>query len=102
MDGTSLIDFKPKMKTSYLHMGIIRMIKSRRMRWAGHVARMDAYRILVGQPEGNIYHWEDRDVGWPTMYLRDIGWDFVDWIYLAQVRDHWRALVNTVMNIRIP
>jgi hypothetical protein len=84
------------------------MIKSRRMRWAGHIARMGskstAYRILVGNPE------EKRPLGRPRrrwvdnikMDLREIGWDGVDWIDLAQDRDQWRALVNVVMNLRIP
>jgi hypothetical protein len=87
---------------------IIRMIKSRKMRWAGHVARMgetrNAYRILVGKPEGK------RPLGIPRrrwvdnikMDLREIGWDGVDWNELAQDRDQWRALVNTVMNPRVP
>jgi hypothetical protein len=84
-----------------------RMIKSRRMRWAG-VAQMgekrNAYRILVGKPEGK------RPLGRPRyvwvnnikMDLRGIGWDGMDWINLAQDRDQWRALVNTVMNLRVP
>jgi hypothetical protein len=84
------------------------MIKSRRMRWEGHVARMgekiNAYRIFVGKPEGK------RPLGRPRrrwvdnikMDLREIGWDGVDWIDLAQDRDQWRALVNTVMNLRAP
>jgi hypothetical protein len=92
----------------YSSPNIIRMIKSRRMRWAGHVARMgerrNAYRILVGKPERR------RPLGRPRcrwvdnikMDLRDIGWDDVDWVDLAQDRDQWRALVNTVMNLRVP
>jgi hypothetical protein len=80
------------------------MIKSRRMRWAGHVARMgeprNAYRILVGNPKGK------RPLGRPRrrwvdnikMDLSEIGWDGMDWIGLAQDRDKWRALVYTVMN----
>jgi hypothetical protein len=84
------------------------MIKSRKMRWAGHVARMgekrNAYRILVGKPEGK------RPLGRPRrrwvdnikMDLREIGWDGRDWIDLAQDRDQCRALVNTVMNLRVP
>jgi hypothetical protein len=87
---------------------IIRMIKSRRMRWTGNVARkeakMNAYRILVGKPEGK------RPLGRPTrrwvdnikINLRDIGLDGKDWIDLAQDRDQWRAVVNTVMNLRFP
>jgi hypothetical protein len=84
------------------------MIKSRRMRWAGHVARMgekrDAYRILLGNPEGK------RPLGRPRcrwvsnikMDLREIGWDGMDWIGLAQNRNQWMALVNTVINLRVP
>jgi hypothetical protein len=64
----------------------------------------NAYRILVGKPEGK------RPLGRPRrrwvdnskMFLREIGWDGVDWIELAQNRDQWRALVNTVINILVP
>jgi hypothetical protein len=84
------------------------MMKSRRLRWAGHVARMGekriAYRILVGNPEGK------RPLGRPRrrwvdnikMDLREIGWNGSDWMDLAQNRDQWRALMNTVMNFRVP
>jgi hypothetical protein len=84
------------------------MMKSRRMRWARYIARMGAkskaYRILVGKLE------RKRPLGRPRgrwadnikMYLREIGWGGMDWIYLVQNRDHWRALVNTVMNLRVP
>jgi hypothetical protein len=83
------------------------MMKSRRMRWAGHVARMgetrNPYRILVGKPEGK------RPLGRPRrrwvnnmkIDITEIGWDGVDWIDLAQDMDQWRALVNTVMNLRV-
>jgi hypothetical protein len=78
------------------------MIKSRRMRWAGHVARMgdkrNADRILVGKPEGKRHRWVDNI----KMDLREIGIDDIDWIDLAQDRDQWRALLNTVMNLRVP
>jgi hypothetical protein len=92
----------------YSSPSIIRMIEARRMRWAGHVARMgekrNAYSILVGKPEGK------RPLGRPRRRwvdniktdLRVIGWDGMDWINLAQDRDQWRALVNTVMNLRVP
>jgi hypothetical protein len=92
----------------YSSPSIIRMIKSRRMRWAGPGARMEdkrnAYRLLLEYTEGK------RPLGKPRstwadnikMDLREIGWDSGDWIDLAQDRDHWRALVNTVMNLRAP
>jgi hypothetical protein len=63
-----------------------------------------AYRILVEKPEGKRplgrpgHRWEDNI----RMDLRDIGWSGMDWIDLAQSRDQWRALVNTVMNLRVP
>jgi hypothetical protein len=78
------------------------------MRWARLVARMgekrNAYRIFVGNPEGK------RSLGRPRrrwvdnikMDLREIGWDGMDWVDLAQDRDQWRALVNTVLNLRVP
>jgi hypothetical protein len=84
------------------------MIKSRRIRWAGHVARMgekrNAYRILVGNPEGK------RPLGRPgrrwvdniKMDLREIGCDGMNWIGLTLNRDRWMALVNTAMNPRVP
>jgi hypothetical protein len=86
---------------------IIRQIKSRRMRWAGYVARMgegrNVYRVLVGKPEGKRplgrprRRWEDGI----KMDLREIGWGGVEWIHLAQDRDRWRAVVNAVMNLRV-
>jgi hypothetical protein len=84
------------------------MLESRRMRWAGHVTRIaekrNAYRILVGKPEG------ERPLGRPrhrrvdniTMNLREIGWDGIDRFGLAEDREQWRALVNTVMNLPVP
>jgi hypothetical protein len=93
-----------KLHNLYCSPSIIRIIKSRRMRWAGHVARMgekrNAYRILVGKPEGKRplgrprRRWEDNI----RMDLREIGWGGMDWIDLAQDRDQWRALVN----LRVP
>jgi hypothetical protein len=86
----------------YSSPNIIRKIKSRRMRWAGHVARMgetrNVYRVLVGKPEGK------RPLRRPRrkMDLREIGWDGMDRIELAQDREQCRTLVNTVMNIRVP
>jgi hypothetical protein len=92
----------------YSSPSIIRMIKSRRMRWAGHVAGMgekrNAYRLLVGMPEGKrpLGRLRRRRVDNIKMDPREIGWDFMDWIDLAQDRDQWRALVNAVMNFRVP
>jgi hypothetical protein len=84
-----------------------RQIKSRRMRWAGHVARIGeeskVYRVLVGKPEGKRprgrprRRWEDG----VRMDLMEIGWGNVDWIQLAQDKDRWRALINTAMNLRV-
>jgi hypothetical protein len=84
------------------------MIKSRKMRWTGHAARMgekrNAYRILVGKPEGKrpLGRSRRRRVDSIKMDLRGIGWDGMDWIDVAQDSDQWRALVNTVMNLRVP
>jgi hypothetical protein len=87
---------------------IIRIIKSRRMRWAGHVARMgekrNAYRSLVGKPEGKRplgrprHRWMDNI----RMDLGEVGWGDVDWIGVAKDRNRWRALVNSVLNLRVP
>ena len=84
------------------------MIKSRRMRWAGHVARMAErrvlYRVLVWRPECRSplerprRRWEDNI----KMDLQEGGWGIMDWIDLAQDKDRWRALVNLVMNLRVP
>jgi hypothetical protein len=86
---------------------IIWVIKSRRLRWAGHVARMGegrgAYRILVGRPEGRN-HLEDPGVD-GKIILKWIfkNWDGgMNWIDMAQDRDRWRALVSAVMNLRVP
>jgi hypothetical protein len=90
----------------YSSPSIVRVIKARRMRWAGHVARMGevrgAYIILVGRSEGRRplgrprLRWEDNI----KIDLRE-GFGDVDWIHLAQDRGRWRALVNTVMNLRV-
>jgi hypothetical protein len=91
----------------YSSPSIVRVIKARRMRWAGHVARMGeargVYNILVGRPEGRRplgrprRRWEDNI----RIDRREIGFGDVDWIHWAQDRDRWRALVNTVMNLRV-
>jgi hypothetical protein len=77
------------------------------MRWAGHVASMEeiriAFRILVWKPKGKRplgirrHRWEDNI----KIDLRDIGWEVVGLIHLAQDRDQWRAVVNTVMDLRV-
>ncbi|KAJ4439738.1 hypothetical protein ANN_07866 [Periplaneta americana] len=87
---------------------IIRNIKSGRLRWAGHVARMgesrNAYRMLVGRLEGKRplgrprRWWEDNI----KMDLREVGYDDRDWINLAQDRGRWRAYVRAAMNLRVP
>ncbi|KAJ4431604.1 hypothetical protein ANN_20203 [Periplaneta americana] len=92
----------------YSSLDIIRNITSRRLRWAGHVARMgesrNAYRVLVGRPEGKRplgrprRRWEDNI----KMDLREVGYDDRDWIDLAQDRDRWRAYVRAAMNLRVP
>jgi len=84
------------------------VIKSRRMRWAGHVAcmgeRRGIYRVLVGKPEGKRplgrprCKWEDNI----KMDLWEVGCGGMDWIDMAQDRDRWWALVNVVMNVRVP
>jgi hypothetical protein len=91
----------------YSSPSVIRIIKSRRMRWAGHVARMgekrNACRLLVGKPEGR------RPLGGPRrrwvhnirMDLGEVGWGDVDWIGMAQDRNRWRAVVNSVLNLRV-
>jgi hypothetical protein len=92
----------------YCSPNIVRVIKSRRMRWAGHVARMGeergVYRVLVGKPEGR------RPLGRPRrrwvdnirMDLHEVGCGYTDWIGLAQDRDRWRTLVSAVMNLGVP
>ena len=92
----------------YSSPNIVRVIKSRRMRWAGHVARMDeergVYRVLVGKLEGR------RPLGRPRrrlvdnikMDLQEVRCVYMDWIGLAQDRDRWWTLVSAVMNLWVP
>jgi hypothetical protein len=100
---------KKELRDLYSLPSIIRIIKSRRKTgWAGQVARMgekrNAYRLLVGNPEGM------RPLGRPRrrwvdnirMDLGEVGWGDVDWIGVAPDRDRWRALVNSVLNLRVP
>jgi hypothetical protein len=92
----------------YSSPNIVRMIKSRRMRWTGHVARMgeerSVYRVLVGRPEGKRplrrprRRWQDNI----TLDLREMGIDGANWIHVAQDRVQWRAFVNTVVNLGVP
>jgi hypothetical protein len=105
--------FKKKLHNDELHSlysssNIVRVIKSRRMRWAGHVARVGegrgVYRVLVGRPEGkrplgrHRRWWEDNI----KLDLREIRIDVANWIRLAQDRVQWRAFVNTLMKLRVP
>ena len=86
----------------------VRLIKCRRLRWAGHVARMvegrGVHKVLVGKPEGKRplgrprRRWEDNI----KMDLEEVGRSGGDWMDLAQDRDRWRALVSMVMNFRVP
>jgi hypothetical protein len=87
---------------------MLRVIRSRRMRWAGHVARIGekrgVYRVLVGKPEGKRpcrrprLRWEDNI----KMGLQEVECGGVDWMELVQDRDRWRALLNAAMNLRVP
>ena len=95
---------------SYLYSLLknVRVVKSRRMRWAGHVARMGegrgVHRVLVGKPEGKRllgrprHRWENNI----KIDLQEVGGGCGDWMDLAQDRDRWRALVSTVMNFWVP
>jgi hypothetical protein len=91
----------------YSPQNIFRVIKSRRMRWTGHVARIGegrgACKILVGRSEGRRplgrprRRWEDNI----KVDLQEVGWEGMDWIELVYDRDRWRALLNAVMNFRV-
>jgi hypothetical protein len=107
-DGSWRKVHNDELHSLYSSPNIVRVIKSRRMRWAGHVAHMGevrgVYRALVGKPEGKRpmgrprRRWEDNI----KMDLREIGIDGANWIRLAQDRTRWRAFVNMVMNLRVP
>jgi hypothetical protein len=85
----------------------MRVINSRRISWAGHVARLgegrSVYKVLVGKPEGKRplerprCRWEDNI----KIYLQEVECEGMDWTGLTQDRDRWRALVNAVMNFRV-
>ena len=87
---------------------IIQVIKSRRMRWAGHVEcmgnRKGVYRVLVGKPEkkrplGRPWHRFQDNI---KMHLQEVGCGGMDWIDLTQDKDRWRAVVNMVMDFQVP
>jgi len=92
----------------YSSPNIFRVIKSRRMRWAGHVAHMGdrrgVYRVLVGKPGGKSQlgrprlRWEDN----VKMDLQEVRCKGAEWIKLAQDRNRWRALVTALMNLWVP
>jgi len=100
--------FNEELNDLYCSPNIVRVIKSRRMRWAGHVARIGeergVYRVLVGKPEGrrplgrSRRRWADNI----RTDLQEVGCGYMDWIGLAQDRDRWRTLVSAVMNLRVP
>ncbi|KAJ4435857.1 hypothetical protein ANN_18476 [Periplaneta americana] len=104
------IDYQLKMADPFKRFGEanISEIEFQRLRWAGHVARMDesrnAYRVLVGRPEGKRplgrprRRWDDNI----KMDLREMGYDDRKWINLAQDRNQWRAYVRAAMNLRVP
>jgi len=98
---------KEELNNLYSLPNIVRVVKSRRMRWAGHVARMGedkgVQRVLVGKAEGKRpfgrprRRWEDNI----KMDLQEVGRGRGDWMELAQDRDRWRALVGTVRDFRV-
>ena len=100
--------YNEELNDLYPSPNIVRVIKSRRMRRAGHVVRMGEgrglYRVLAGKPEGR------RPLGRPRrrwvvnigMHLQEVGCEYTDWIGLAQDRGMWRTLVGAVMNLRVP
>jgi len=99
---------KEELSDLYSLPNIVWVVKSRGIRWAGHVARMvegrGVHGVLVGKPEGKRplgrprRRWEDNI----KMDLQEVGGVCGDWMELAQDRDWWRALVSTVMNLRVP
>ena len=96
-----------ELRDLYSLPSIVQVVKSRRMRWAGHVARMGegrgVHRVLGGKPKGKRllgrprHRWEDNI----KMDLQEVGGGG-DWMELAEDRDRWWALVNMVMNFRVP
>jgi hypothetical protein len=91
----------------YSSPSIIRIIKARRMRWVGHVERMgerNAYRLLVGKLQGRrpLRRPRRKWVVNIRMDLVEVDWGYVDLIGLVQDGDRWRALVNSILNLRVP
>jgi hypothetical protein len=97
-----------ELRDLYSSPSTIKMIKSRRMRWVGHVARMgekrNMYRLLVVKPEGKrtLGRPRRRSVDNIKVDLGEVKLGDVDWIGLAQDRNRWRALVNSELNLRVP
>jgi hypothetical protein len=100
--------YNEELSDLYSLPNIVRVVKSRRIRWAGHVARMGedrgVHRVLVGKPAGKRLlgrpkrRWEDSI----KIDLQEVGGSRGDWMELAQDRDRWRALVGTLRNFRVP
>jgi hypothetical protein len=107
-DGTWRKLHNDELHSLYSSPNIVRVIKSRRMRWAGHVTCMGegrgVYWVFVGKPEGKRplgrprRRWEDNI----KLNFREIGIDGANWILLAQNKVQWRAFLNMVMNLRVP
>ena len=108
--NVEFLNVKPggELNDLYSSLNIVRVIKSRRMRWTGHVASMGeekgVYRVLVGKPEGRkpLGRPRRRWVDNIRMDLQEVGRGYMDWIGLAQDRDRWRTLVSAVMIFRVP
>ena len=99
---------KRELHSLYRSHNIAKVIKSRRLRWVGHVARMEegrtAFKLLTGKPTGKRplgrlrRRWEDNI----RMDLEEIGINAGNWVDSVQDRDYWRALVNAALNLRVP
>jgi hypothetical protein len=108
VDGSWRKLHNDELHSLYSSPNIVRVIKARRVRWAGHVARMEegrcVYRVLIGRPEGKRplgrprRRWEDNN----KMDLKEIGIEGADWIRLAQDRVQWWNFMSTVMKLRLP